>query len=279
MDSNGRLSISNSANYNKVFQSYSVEPYMSKYIELINEYMLYVIENMIVQDETYLLFLIRRGIETVMHCFKILLMYTKNLELTIFHCKKALYYYIEFIGQISDIALHHSYLQLNSKDATLFVYKKTIYDISNTHRKNFSLRQPEQDLLAGLSSTISLFNELLIYALMKERLRFEKKETIIHFSMEHTKSIVEKLFSKQEKEIAEKSDLCLYVFQILQIYDIDTVKYISICENFVRKLGKRSDVDYQKLQSKLQEKVYSPACEESIKSLTPLRFVNWVLSP
>ena len=139
MDNGNRLSISSTSNYNNTFQSYLVEPYMGKYVELINEYMLYVIEHMIVQDETYLLFIIRRGIETVMHCFKILLMYTKNLELTIFHCKKALYYYIEFIGQISDIALHHSYLQLNSKDATLFVYKKTIYDISNTHRKNFSL--------------------------------------------------------------------------------------------------------------------------------------------
>ena len=85
---------------------------------------------------------------------------------------------------------------------------------------------------------------------MKERLRFEKKETIIHFSMERTKSIVEKLFIREEKEIMQKSDLCLYVFQILQIYDIDTVKYTSICENFVRKLGKRSNVDYGKLQSK-----------------------------
>ena len=30
----------------------------------------------------------------------------------------------------------HAYLQLNSRDATLFVYKKTIYEINNDHKKN-----------------------------------------------------------------------------------------------------------------------------------------------
>ena len=58
-----------------------------------------------------------------------LYMYTKNLEITMHHCKKAYCYYVEFIGQIGDD--NHSFLQLNSKDATLFVYKKTIFEINN----------------------------------------------------------------------------------------------------------------------------------------------------
>ena len=139
-----KLIISNTENYNRDFEFNDTKTYVERYIELINEYMLYVVENMIIQDDTYLLFLIRRGVETIMHCFKFLLMYTKNLELTVYQCKKALYYYIEFIGQISDVALHHSYLQLNSKDATLFVYKKTIYDINNIYRKNFTLSDKDQ---------------------------------------------------------------------------------------------------------------------------------------
>ncbi len=133
-----KLVISNVENYNKTFEFTDTKPYIIRYVEIINEYMLYVVENMIIQDDTYLLFLIRRGVETIMHCFKFLLMYTKNLDLTMFQCKKALYYYIEFIGQISDVSLHHSYLQLNSKDATLFVYKKTIFDLNNEYRKEFA---------------------------------------------------------------------------------------------------------------------------------------------
>ena len=40
---------------------------------------------------------------------------TKNLELTIYHTKKAYLFYVEFIGQIRED--NNSYLQLNSKDA------------------------------------------------------------------------------------------------------------------------------------------------------------------
>ena len=56
-----------------------------------------------------------------------LLLYTKNIDLTISHCNKALYYYIEFIGQIGDE--NHSYLQLNSKDATLFISEGDALDM------------------------------------------------------------------------------------------------------------------------------------------------------
>ena len=50
-------------------------------------------------------------------------MYTeKNLSLTLYHCKKSFLYYVEFISQIGDEG--NSYLQLNTKDAILFIYKK-----------------------------------------------------------------------------------------------------------------------------------------------------------
>ena len=124
-----KLIISNVDNYNKTFEFTDTKTYVLRYVELINEYMLYVVENMIIQDDTYLLFLIRRGVETIMHCFKFLLMYTKNLELTVYQCKKALYYYIEFIGQISDVSLHHSYLQPYLAALSLLV----LFTVSSSH--------------------------------------------------------------------------------------------------------------------------------------------------
>ena len=79
----------------------------------------------------------------IMHIlFNMLLLYTKNIDLTISHCNKALYYYIEFIGQIADDS--HSYLQLNSKDATLFIYKKTIFELNSEHRKNYTLSKEDK---------------------------------------------------------------------------------------------------------------------------------------
>ncbi len=276
-----KLVISNVENYNKTFEFTDTKPYIIRYVEIINEYMLYVVENMIIQDDTYLLFLIRRGVETIMHCFKFLLMYTKNLDLTIFQCKKALYYYIEFIGQISDVSLHHSYLQLNSKDATLFVYKKTIYDVNNVYRKNFTLDDTEQQFLNSISNIIMLFNATLFHLLQKERLKYEKKESIIHFAVEKSALIIDKLFNSGNYTLLDsKTELCLFVFQNFQTYDIDTIKYSNICEIFVKKLRKYLDKDTLfSLKSRIKEKLSDNKLINNLNQMSPLRYVNWLLHP
>ena len=276
-----KLIISNVENYNKTFEFSEAKPYVSRYVELINEYMLYVVENMIIQDDAYLLFLIRRGVETIMHCFKFLLMYTKNLELTIYQCKKALYYYIEFIGQISDVSLHHSYLQLNSKDATLFVYKKTIYDINNMYRKNFTLDDKEQQFLNSISNIIMLFNATLFHLLQKERLKYEKKESIIHFAVDKSASIIAKLFNSGNYSLIDsKTELCLFVFQNFQTFEIDTIKYSNICEIFVKKLRKYLDDEtLSTIKTRVKEKINDNKSIKNLNEMSPLRYVNWLLHP
>ena len=182
---NNNFNISNVKNYNQNLQ-FKIKKYVLSYNELINEFLLYVVENLVVQNNEYFLFLIKRGIDTISHCFKMLITYTKNLELSMFHCKKAICYYIEFIGQINDVSIHHSYLQLNSKDATLFVYKKTIYDLDNNYRKTFELTNNEKKMLLDISESITLFNNLIITLLEKESINYIKKEAIIHYTIENT---------------------------------------------------------------------------------------------
>ena len=83
-------------------------------------------ENIKLQNQIYLKFIVIRGLETITNVFSIILYYTKNIDLTYFQCQKSFYYYIEFIGQISEE--QHSFLQLNSRDAITYVYKKTLVD-------------------------------------------------------------------------------------------------------------------------------------------------------
>jgi len=275
-----KLIISNTDNYNQDFEFSDTKTYVGRYVELINEYMLYVVENMIIQDDTYLLFLIQRGVETIMHCFKFLLMYTKNLELTIYQCKKALYYYIEFIGQISDVSLHHSYLQLNSKDATLFVYKKTIYDINNIYRKKFIQSNNDKQFLNSISNIIVLFNATLFHLLQKERLKYSKKESIIHFAIDRATSITDKLFTKNNYFLTDiKTELCLFVFRIFQTYDIDTIKYSNICEIFIKKLRKYSENEIPDVKILLKEKLYNNVSISNLEEMSALRYINWILYP
>ena len=134
---NNAYNIANVKNFYSSFNKENIKEVKEKYTILVSEFLLCATENIIVQNEKYFLFVLQRGLETIKHCFKMIYMYTRNLDLTIYHCKKAFCYYVEFIGQIGDD--NHSYLQLNSKDATLFVYKKTIFEINNDYRKKFEI--------------------------------------------------------------------------------------------------------------------------------------------
>src|SRR5210317_348621 len=90
------------------------------------------------------------------YIYNFLLLYTKNLDLTIYHTQKSILYYIEFIGQIGDD--NHSFLKLNSKDATLFTYKKTIFDVNQEYRKEYEESKETKKRLKNLSLFINVYN-------------------------------------------------------------------------------------------------------------------------
>ena len=80
-----------------------------------------------VVGEQYSKFVILRGIDTITNVFNHMIYYTRNLELAISYSEKAYLFYIEFISQISDA--EKLFLRLSSRDATMYVFNKTIADI------------------------------------------------------------------------------------------------------------------------------------------------------
>jgi hypothetical protein len=126
-------SLHNIDNFNKTLDM-NVNYIIDKYSKIIIEYLKFIYENIKVQNLTYSKFIVIRGFETITNVFSIILYYTKNINLTYFYCQKSFYYYIEFIGQISEE--QHSFLQLNSRDAITYVYKKTIFEINHDYKKN-----------------------------------------------------------------------------------------------------------------------------------------------
>ena len=126
-------SLHNADNFNKTLDI-SVTYVMNKYTELVIEYSKFIFENIKVQNLTYSKFIVIRGLETITNVFNIILYYTKNIDITYFQCQKSFYYYIEFIGQITED--QHTFLQLNSRDAITYVYKKTFFEINYEFKKN-----------------------------------------------------------------------------------------------------------------------------------------------
>lgn len=116
------------------------------YFELIKRFLLYFQENEIVETLYNKKYVLLNGINMLKHVFTQLILYTKNTDLTYYHSEISYHYYIEFISQIND----KSFLYLNSKDALLFIYRKTIFQIDETYRKTFTLNKNERTIFNKL---------------------------------------------------------------------------------------------------------------------------------
>lgn len=126
-------------NYNKELNNEDSSIYISKFIELTNNYIHYIVKNINIAYKDYNKYIIIKGLETLKHIYILLLTYTKNIDMVMYYCQKSYCYYVEFIEQMnngSDI------IKLNSKDAVLFMYRKTLYEINQNYRKeNITLEE------------------------------------------------------------------------------------------------------------------------------------------
>ncbi len=85
-----------------------------------------------------------------------LLLYTKNIDATYYHTKKAFLYYYEFVEQIKDD--NNKLLNLNIKDATVFIYKKILYNVKTNCT---SISDIEQKNILTLDKIIMFYNNIL----------------------------------------------------------------------------------------------------------------------
>tara|TARA_Y100000389_G_scaffold123276_1_gene120594 strand:- start:5140 stop:5916 length:777 start_codon:yes stop_codon:yes gene_type:complete len=165
MSSSPKNNIQNIESYN----SHISENYFdifNKYILITIDYLKHCHDNMCIQNENYRKYIIKQGAKTIKHVFFMLLIYTKNLEITCYNCQKAYVYYIEFIGQITED--NHSFLQLNSKDASLFVYKKTIFDINIDIQKNYLSQSSDYNKIQTVDKLIEIYN-LITFKLIDDK--------------------------------------------------------------------------------------------------------------
>ena len=144
--------LNNPNNYKKIL-NYHWKEIVDKYLELIMEYIKYIFENIKIKKTNLSKYIMIRGLDTITHVFRFLLLYTKNLNMTYYNSQKAFYYYVEFIDQISEEEI--SYLKLNSNDAILYVYKKTIYQVNETYRKNIDVLTKDEKHI------FEIFNEYI----------------------------------------------------------------------------------------------------------------------
>jgi hypothetical protein len=253
-------SLHNNENFNK-----ELEPEISEVVKKISElfihYFKFIIENIKLKQTSFSRFIITRGLDTIINVFNHILFYTKNIDVTYFHCQKAFYFYVEFVGQISQD--EKMFLQLSSRDASTYVYKKTIFEINNETRKNNEdISDYTRLKLDIINLYIELYKTLLLKLINNDFLNMEKIISIENIYVKLC-NLPNKSRIKLLNEIIEKF-----------YYDIDDYQYFfESCELLVKKISKNSYL----MQEDCLNKFLSEEFRDKIKE-SPDKFISWIVS-
>ena len=230
-----------------------------KYIGLIHELIQGCTESLFIQNVEYLKHVLIKGIKNTFYIYNFLLLYTKNLALSVYHTQKSIIYYIEFISQIGEDTQNLLNLNLNSKDATLFIYKKTIFDVNEEVRKDYIETSSINVKFKTLQLYIDLYNNIIIQVISKYDLKTNKLSGLQKIVFTKLYKIVEAVIQlpiiyKQQPDIVtrklETLHILLNVFNNSHSYPFIEVNYLYLIEYCIKKIHKL-EFDIDKIKNKL----------------------------
>lgn len=264
-------SLENVDNYHKELEQ-DINEVVNKYFELIKEYLNFIYDNIKIRNKQYIKFIIKRGLDTITNVFLNILYYTKNLNLTYFHCQKSFYFYVEFIGQITED--QHVYLQLSSRDAATYVYRKTIFEINNEFRKNINIPSKQTSEKFDI---INLYIEIYKLLAGKLEISYTEKEKENKETSNKSKSIDENIVKINSKlQMLELNiDELKNIYLLLDILDTkiqDENKFIEIILQYLKKIIKNNN-----LLLKIKDKIYHEELNIYLDD-TVDKFINWLIN-
>lgn len=167
-------SLSNNDNYLKVFPN--KHDVCNKLADIVCEYIKTIFENTKRKNSKHHNFIMVRGLETIINVYIYLLFNTNNVELSIYHTHRSFIFYLEFVEQITDE--QHVFLQLTSRDATMYVYKKTLFDVKREILKDYV--NPDFNYLNIVSQLFKLLGSILINQWSLKKIDIENMKNIFH---------------------------------------------------------------------------------------------------
>ena len=250
------FSLQNLDNYRKNIDNTTSE-ITEKYYMLIAEYFKFITENIKVKNSNFSKFIITRGLDTITNVFNSIFYYTKNIDLTYFHCQKSFYFYVEFVGQISED--EKMFLQLSSRDATLYVYKKTIFEINNECKNTIESSKLINEQIAIINSYINIYKTMVYKIIQSDRNNINNNLYIETF---------EKICKKINKTNLNNENVVLLNTIIDRLYFLisDVDYFFDIVQEFTKKMKL---THLKKCEKKL--------CSEELNE-TSDKFVSWLLS-
>ena len=255
-------SLQNVENYKQTLDI-DIKTINNKYIELVTDYLKFIVENIKVKNKNLAKFIITRGLDTITNVFLNILYYTKNMDMTYFHCQKSFYFYVEFVGQITEE--EKMFLQLTSRDATIYVYKKTVFEINNELKKI----SQSSDLKTYKKIFISIDKHIYLYKTYLFKIincdEFMDTKYINNF-INISKKINNLKLNNKNLDI-----MCNIVDNLY--YTIDNIEYFfDINEGLIKKVNKNVD----KLNS--CQKCIDDIKEKITDNINVNEFIKWLSS-
>lgn len=283
MSSINNLSLQNLENYNKELSETPIEVF-SKYNEVINEFIIQFSNiSSYTQKEPYVKYIIKCGINTLTNIFNVISLYAMNMEVTKNYCSQGSYYYSEFTEQM--IGDHTSFLKLTTKDAIMFVYKKTIFEINEEYKNNFSSSEITNNKFSIINLLIKIYTDMIFNIidrskLIKTDIRMFYKEISINcgnvFNMLNTLYIN----TNKDKTLLFEDHLKLFteLIENLKIQlKMNENMLIPICEQYVKKISKIDIIDSNKIQKKLNQDKFNELVSYANDTYNINKLINWLL--
>ena len=270
LSDNSNYLIYSVSNYKSTIDN-SVQEILTKFVSAIVEYMRFISEKITMKNKLYYMFIFERGLETLMHIFSITFYYTKNLELTFYHTQKAYYFYIEFIEQISDDTV--TFLQLSSRDASLFVYKKTIFELNNEYKKN--IKEPsldEKNILSIVNSYTYIYKHIVQFIINNKNFKYETKTEHINLCCDYIGFISETL---NKNKFKKGSIDCIYLFtNLLSDKRLEIKDFFTLLDEFIRKISIKKKLD----DKIIKNKIYDSEINIFIENNELNKIVDWIFT-
>ena len=269
--------IQNSENYLSIINENEYILFI-RFVGLIHEYVGLALESIYIQDKPYLKYVLCKGVNLIFNVYNFLLLYSQNLDLALYHTQKAFYYYIEFIGQIGND--NHSYLKLNSKDAYLFVLKKTICEINNDKKKEFEETDTMYDKFILKDKLINIYIKLIQNIIYHYDFNDENNTQLLKIVTNDAYKIAELLIQFNEKEdfksvLNKLNVIDFFCDHFVDLYYVENngLNMFSYLELFIKKNMKQL-MDYNKIEEKFKNK---ESILENFKNNTYIKFINYII--
>ena len=226
-----------------------------KHTELINAYIDHFTENIYIQKQETYNYIIKKGITTTTHVLIFMFMKSYNIDLAIDYAHKASYYYVEFINQLGDEQLN---LGLRPKDATLFAYKKTIFEISD----EINNCESNAEFFDNLTKIINYYNNIITYVI--ENNKDEDKPSFFNL----TKDIVTNISTYNNYE---NKTTVLYIFtEYLFNKHLKYQELLQIIELFTKML-----IKHNINTTEINKKLLDQNCDTNLSN-NHNKFMKWI---